>query len=252
MIDSNGLPISPLGSCHNVQYYHLSAPNHGNFSSLPNTILTLDKKGKKQQSLKRNNSQQHLFIEDCHFAKNIPEVFLTRMIMCKGTVQQYIDSFFDSVTFSSADTSDVPVVLKYVLDFLDMEAARNNITDPQILHAWKTNAYVLRFWMQLLHNPDCLFDIQRQQCLDASLTVIGQTLIDAFSSTDAPLGKESPSSKLLFAKDIVRYRPVANRMFNRIRQHPPVDDEKFIEYIRSMSNVSNNYPHVPINCEIFR
>lgn len=78
--------------------------------------------------MKRQNSQQHLFIEDYASTKNIPEVFLTRMIMCKGTVQQYIDAFFDAVTFSSVDTSEVPVVLKYVLDFLDMEAARNNVS----------------------------------------------------------------------------------------------------------------------------
>ena len=72
----------------------------------------------------------------------------------------------------------VPVVLKYVLDFLDREAERNGVTDQDVIHAWKTNAIVLRFWMQLLNNPDCLFDIQRQHCLDASLIVIGQTLMD--------------------------------------------------------------------------
>lgn len=79
------------------------------------------------------------------------------------------------------------------------------MSDPEILHAWKTNAIILRFWMQLLHNPDCLFDVQRQHCLDASLVVIGQTLMDAFSRSSVPLGKESPSSKLLFAKEISRY-----------------------------------------------
>jgi plexin A len=236
LIDSNGLPISPLGSCHSVQYYHLTTPTDSNLSSLPSALLSLDKKG---HNLQRNNSRQHLFVDDSHLTKNIPEVFLTRMVMCKGTVQQYIDAFLDSITFSSSETRDVPVVLKYVLDFLDIEATRNNITDPLIIHTWKTNAYILRFWMQLLHNPDALFDIQRQSCIDSSLTVIGQTLIDAFSSsTDIPLGKESPSSKLLFAKDIARYRPIATRMFASIKQHPPIDDEKFFEYIRSMSNVS--------------
>ena len=61
-----------------------------------------------------------------------------------------------------------------------------------------------------------LFDVQRQPCLDASLIVIGQTLMDAFSRSSLPLGKESPSSKLLFAKEISRYRPVAQQMFKRL------------------------------------
>jgi hypothetical protein len=130
LIDSNGLPISPLGSCHqhSVQYYHLTTPNNSTFSSLPGAFLSLDKR-KKSKGMKRQSSQQNLFIEDCASTKNIPEIFLTRMIMCKGTVQQYIDAFFDAVTFSSAETSDVPVVLKYVFDFLDMEAARNNVSN---------------------------------------------------------------------------------------------------------------------------
>lgn len=99
---------------------------------------------------------------------------------------------------------NVPIVMKYVLDFLDEQAVRNNVTDPDTIHAWKTNAVVLRFWMQLIHTPDCLFDIQRHTCVDASMVVVGQTLMDAFSRSDVPLGKESPSSKLLFAKEIAR------------------------------------------------
>ncbi|KAI6187233.1 hypothetical protein M3Y98_00220500 [Aphelenchoides besseyi] len=261
LIDSNGLPVSPLGSsCHptlpplpsnhpqSIQYFHLVPPQSGTLHTIQkhtNTLLALDKRNrKKQHVLKRHNSQQRLFAEDCTTTKNIPEVFLTRLVMCKGTVQQYIDAFFDAITFASSNTNEIPVVLKYVLDFLDQEAARNNITDPDIVHAWKTNAYVLRFWMQLLHNSDCLFDIQRQASIDASLTVIGQTMVDAFSRTDLPLNKDSPSSKLLFAKDIARYRPVATRMFSRIRQHPSVDDDKFYEYVRSLSNTSGVSTHI--------
>lgn len=106
---------------------------------------------------------------------------------------------------------------------------------------WKTNALILRFWMQLIHNPDCLFDVQRQQCLDASLTVIGQTLIDAFSRSEHTLGKESPSSKLLFAKDIARYRPLSSEMFRRIKQQPSVNEKIFYDYVNSMSKVGFSF-----------
>ncbi|KAH7725495.1 Plexin [Aphelenchoides avenae] len=118
---------------------------------------------------------------------------------------------------------------------LDHEASRNGITDPEVIHSWKTNAVVLRFWMQLIHNPDCLFDVQRQHYLDSSFVVIGQTMIDAFSRSDIPLGKESPSSKLLFAKEISRYRPVAAEMFRRVQQMPPISDKVFYEHISSLS-----------------
>lgn len=113
--------------------------------------------------------------------------------------------------------------------------------------------------MQLIHNPDCLFDVQRQHYLDSSFVVIGQTMIDAFSRSDIPLGKESPSSKLLFAKEIsrytvvyyhlsednlnssrtfsFRYRPVAAEMFRRIQQTPPVSDKMFYEHVSSLSKV---------------
>jgi hypothetical protein len=156
--------------------------------------------------------------------------------MCKGTIQQFVEAFFDSVIF--ADPSEnAPLVLKFVLDFLDQEAMRNGITDPAVVHAWKTNALVLRFWMQLIHNPDCLFDVQRQQCLDASLVVVGQTLIDAFSQSDMPLSKESPSSKLLFAKEISRYRPVAAEMFRRIRHETHVPEKVFYEHVALTSKL---------------
>jgi len=165
--------------------------------------------------------------------------FLTRLLMCKGTIQRFVEDFFDAVMLEDGlgyAPKEVPIVMKYVLDFLDAEAARNDMNDPEVLHAWKTNVIVLRFWMQLIHNPDCLFDVQRQPCLDASLSVIGQTLIDAFSRSDLPLGKESPSSKLLFAKEIARYRPVAAQMFRRVRSdQPPINTKQFYEYIGSMS-----------------
>jgi plexin A len=74
-----------------------------------------------------------------------------------------------------------------------------------MVHSWKSNCWVLRFWQQLLHNPDLIFDVSRQPCLAGSLSVLGQTLVDAFSQSDFVLGKESPSSKLLFAREIAKY-----------------------------------------------
>ncbi|CAD5219426.1 unnamed protein product [Bursaphelenchus okinawaensis] len=250
LIDVNGVPISPGSVCGNVTYYHLTPPiaNKSNtLQSQASALLSFDKKQRKQYVLQRNSSQQRLFMEE-NSSRNIPEIFLTRLVMCKGTIQQFIDEFLNSVMYSQVDVSEVPVVLKYVMDFLDQQALKNGVSDPELIHAWKTNAYVLRFWMQLLHNPDALFDIPRQSYVNSSLVVIGQTLIDAFSHSDVPLGKESPSSKLLFAKDIAKYRPVATRMFSRIRQQPRVDNDKFFEYIKTLTTESCGMsPHMAMN-----
>ncbi|TMS39510.1 hypothetical protein L596_006020 [Steinernema carpocapsae] len=136
-----------------VHYFHLSNP--------PSGVFSLDK---------RRKVNDH---ENGTVLRNIPEVYLTRLLTSKGTIQKFVDDFFD---------------------------AASSCTTP----SWKTNAFILRFWVNLIKNPNMLFDIQRQEFLDSTLSVIGQTLIDACSRSQFPLGKESPSSKLLFAKDISR------------------------------------------------
>ena len=143
-----------------------------------------------------------------------------------------MEAFLDSVTL--ADCVDIPVELKFVLDFLDDEASRNGVTDPSVIRAWKTNAVVLRFWMQLLHNPDTTFDVQRQHSLLPSLAVVGQTLVDTFSQSNLVLGKESPSSKLLFAREIANYHPLVGEMFARIAgQRPLIEHQRFLCYLGS-------------------
>ena len=38
-----------------------------------------------------------------------------------------------------------PPAIKHFFDFLDAQAARMKITDPEVLHIWKTNRCVLLF-----------------------------------------------------------------------------------------------------------
>uniref|UniRef100_A0A915D9Z4 IPT/TIG domain-containing protein n=1 Tax=Ditylenchus dipsaci TaxID=166011 RepID=A0A915D9Z4_9BILA len=226
----------------NTTYWHLTHPNHNNHD------VAGENRGKKKTRDKGNSLlQKELSMsfngDNKASARNIPEVFLTRLLMCKGTIQKFVEGFFDSVMFVNdssccppAMTDNVPIVMKYVLDFLDEEALRNNVSDPEVVHAWKTNAVVLRLWMQLIHNPDSLFDVQRQTSVDGSMVVVGQTLMDAFSRSDVPLGKESPSSKLLFAKEISKYRPIAAQMFRRVKsQQASISNKQFYEYIGAMS-----------------
>lgn len=75
-----------------------------------------------------------------------------------------------------------------------------------MVHAWKSNALPLRFWVNLIKNPHFVFDIQKPTKIEGCLSVVAQTLMDACSTQDHQLTKDSPSSKLLFAKDIYEYR----------------------------------------------
>ncbi len=59
-------------------------------------------------------------------AKSIPEVFLTRLLTSKGTVQKFVDDFFGSALRVSPAT--FPPVIKYLFDFLDSEAQRCQVT----------------------------------------------------------------------------------------------------------------------------
>jgi plexin A len=68
--------------------------------------------------------------------KAIPEIFLTRLLATKGTIQKYVDDFF--TTILTVDES-LPPAIKWLFDLLDDQARRNGITDPEVIHAWKSN-----------------------------------------------------------------------------------------------------------------
>ncbi len=69
----------------------------------------------------------------------------------------------------------------------------------------------LRFWVNLIKNPDLIFDTYKSETVDACLSIIGQTLMDACSVSEHQLTKDSPSSKLLYAKDIPTYKEWVSR-----------------------------------------
>lgn len=135
--------------------------------------------------------------------KAIPEMYLTRLLSTKGTIQQFVDDFFRTIL---SPNESMPPQVKWLFDLLDSEGLANGITDHEVLQSWKSNCLQLRFWVNLIKNPDFIFDIQKTPTVDASLNVIAQALIDSCSNTEHRLGKNSPSNKLLFAKDIPRYR----------------------------------------------
>ena len=70
--------------------------------------------------------------------------------------------------------SAVPMAVKYLLDFLDDAAEGAQMTERDVVHTWKNNALALRFWVNLMKNPEFLFDINKSHTVDACLSVIAQ------------------------------------------------------------------------------
>uniref|UniRef100_A0A7N8XPQ6 Plexin b1a n=1 Tax=Mastacembelus armatus TaxID=205130 RepID=A0A7N8XPQ6_9TELE len=136
-------------------------------------------------------------------AKAIPEIYLTRLLSMKGTLQKFVDDLFTAILSTSRP---VPLAVKYFFDLLDEQALQHNITDPETIHIWKTNSLPLRFWINILKNPQFIFDVQTSDHVDAVLSVIAQTFMDSCTIADHKLGRDSPINKLLYARDIPRYK----------------------------------------------
>ena len=68
------------------------------------------------------------------------------------------------------------MAVKYLFDFLDDEADSAKILDADVVHTWKNNALSLRFWVNMIKNPEFIFDINKSHTVDACLSVIAQVL----------------------------------------------------------------------------
>ncbi|XP_068565555.1 plexin-B2-like [Cebidichthys violaceus] len=171
-------------------------------------------------------------MKDKAMTKAITEIYLTRLLSVKGTLQQFVDDFFRSVLGSS---SVVPPAVKYFFDFLDEQALRHDNVDEETLHIWKTNSLPLRFWVNILRNPHFIFDVHVTEVVDASLHVISQTFMDACTKTEHKLSRESPSNKLLYAKEISTYKKMVDDYYKGIRQMVPVSDQDMNTHLAEVS-----------------
>jgi len=69
----------------------------------------------------------------------------------------------------------------------------------------------LRFWVNVIKNPDFVFDIFKSNIVDSCLSVVAQTFMGSCAMSELKLSKDSPSSKLLYAKDIPKYKKWVER-----------------------------------------
>ncbi|XP_016107110.1 plexin-B2-like [Sinocyclocheilus grahami] len=144
-------------------------------------------------------------IKDKSMTKAITEIYLTRLLSVKGTLQQFVDDFFRSVLSSGAS---VPPAVKYFFDFLDEQALRHENVDEETIHIWKTNRW------------------ERVRVLCCSLIV---------SSLSRPCLQDSPSNKLLYAKEISTYKRMVDEYYKGIRQIVSVSDQEMNTHLAEVS-----------------
>jgi hypothetical protein len=110
----------------NTRFYHLV--NHFLFNSLRFQFQFIQVKPTDREDDDRTLATNKL----------VSEVYLTRLLATKGSLQQYIDNFFDTIFC----LMDLPLPIKYLFDFLDEQANYYQIFDANIIHTWKSNRFV--------------------------------------------------------------------------------------------------------------
>uniref|UniRef100_A0A8C9U069 Plexin A2 n=1 Tax=Scleropages formosus TaxID=113540 RepID=A0A8C9U069_SCLFO len=173
-------------------------------------------------------------------SKMVSEIYLTRLLATKGTLQKFVDDLFETLFSTVHRGSALPLAIKYMFDFLDEQADRHGIHDMDVRHTWKSNCLPLRFWVNVIKNPQFVFDIHKSSITDACLSVVAQTFMDSCSTSEHRLGKDSPSNKLLYAKDIPNYKSWVERYYADIHRLPAISDQDMNAYLAEQARLHSN------------
>uniref|UniRef100_A0A3B5L3E8 Plexin cytoplasmic RasGAP domain-containing protein n=1 Tax=Xiphophorus couchianus TaxID=32473 RepID=A0A3B5L3E8_9TELE len=160
----------------------------------------------------------------------------------KVAVHSYVENLFRSIW--GVTQSKAPLAIKYFFDFLDAQAENMKITDPEVRHIWKTNSLPLRFWINILKNPQFVFDMEKTPHLDGCLSVVAQAFMDSFSLSETQLGKHAPTNKLLYAKDIPKFKQEVKAYYKQIREQPAVSDAEFKDFLKGESKVKSSLAQI--------
>uniref|UniRef100_A0A3B1K773 Plexin A2 n=1 Tax=Astyanax mexicanus TaxID=7994 RepID=A0A3B1K773_ASTMX len=173
-------------------------------------------------------------------SKMVSEIYLTRLLATKGTLQKFVDDLFETLFSTVHRGSALPLAIKYMFDFLDEQADKHGIHDPDVRHTWKSNCLPLRFWVNVIKNPQFVFDIHKSSITDACLSVVAQTFMDSCSTSEHRLGKDSPSNKLLYAKDIPHYKSWVERYYADISRLPAISDQDMNAYLAEQARLHSH------------
>ncbi|XP_073731556.1 plexin-A2 [Misgurnus anguillicaudatus] len=173
-------------------------------------------------------------------SKMVSEIYLTRLLATKGTLQKFVDDLFETLFSTVHRGSALPLAIKYMFDFLDEQADKHGIHDTDVRHTWKSNCLPLRFWVNVIKNPQFVFDIHKSSITDACLSVVAQTFMDSCSTSEHRLGKDSPSNKLLYAKDIPNYKNWVERYYADIGRLPAISDQDMNAYLAEQARLHSS------------
>uniref|UniRef100_A0A673B810 Plexin cytoplasmic RasGAP domain-containing protein n=1 Tax=Sphaeramia orbicularis TaxID=375764 RepID=A0A673B810_9TELE len=168
----------------------------------------------------------------------LKEVHLTKLLSTKVAVHSFVENLFRCIW--GMQHNKAPHAIKYFFDFLDAQAENMKITDPDVLHIWKTNSLPLRFWVNILKNPQFVFDMEKTPHLDGCLSVIAQAFMDSFSLSDIQLGKHTPTNKLLYTKDIPKFKQEVKLYYKQIREQQPITASEFKDFLLLESKKHDN------------
>ncbi|KAL1461083.1 hypothetical protein WDU94_013014 [Cyamophila willieti] len=156
----------------------------------------------------------------------VADVYLTQLIARVGPLHKFFDDLFQTIFSVVHRGSALPLAIKYMYDFLDDQALNHGITDPEVVHSWKSNALPLRFWVNLIKNPDLVFDIHKSKTVDTCLCVLAHTFMDSCTACDTLLQKDRSSSDVLYAKDILAHREKVQQYYADIKSLPAISDQE--------------------------
>eukprot|EP00062_Callorhinchus_milii_P022683 gi/632980726/ref/XP_007907195.1/ PREDICTED: plexin-C1 [Callorhinchus milii] len=168
----------------------------------------------------------------------VKEMYLTKLLSSKVALHSFVERFLKSIW--TLPNNKPPVAIKFLFDFLHTQAQNKKITDPDVLHIWKTNSLPLRFWVNIIKNPQFVFDMEKTPHLDSCLSVIAQAFMDSFSLSSQKLGKHSPTNKVLYARDIPHYKDEVKIYFKQIAEAPALSREELENFLTEESRKHEN------------
>ncbi|KAG8137968.1 hypothetical protein E2320_003905, partial [Naja naja] len=187
------------------------------------TVKVFQKKQDTSADGEYSEDYCHLILPDAEAAKEsqsaknkgkqkfkVKEMYLTKLLSTKVAIHSTVEKLFRSIW--NLPNNKAPVAIKYFFDFLDAQAENKKITDPDVVHIWKTNSLPLRFWVNILKNPQFVFDIKKTPHIDGCLS-------------------EAPTNKLLYAKDIPLYKEEVKAFYKAIRDLPPLSRAELEEFL---------------------
>ena len=62
----------------------------------------------------------------------VSEIYLTRLLATKGTLQKFVDDLFETIFSTAHRGSALPLAIKYMFDFLDDQAIQHGIATDEV------------------------------------------------------------------------------------------------------------------------